>query len=596
MDGQAPAASTVPRANRYDNQPTLPVSPLPRTSLSNSEPSLRFPTPLGNRHLFQWISASDPDLMRLTTTVENSSLDDSAYGLIMSPSGEIHDGNLSESGTSLDTQPSDDVHSLADCHSLPDVGCISDVEWPSEEAEMPLHIASIEQHESIEAHGETLRVQAQPLLLGATPANFDSENPEPYDFYSSDSDAFSNPTLDIIKASTISTINGDKLEPKSAVLEVSDISHDGKQGYLRYAHINSILATAMAFMPHALRCLFLIILVGSMCHSTPLHQLCESAEAWFHRSAPAPPIKMAMTQPSIPMQTGCMKLVLLSENSPTTWLSSTKDPVISFAPRSQTDILIRVSNDTKQHWLAKNCLTVDSLRQDSRVKTSISSVDDGLLLKFPSSEAHGILQLSFTTSCRPKLHRVMSVHFSKSVAEEVYETTRYLARKLPAFIPISVAEAKQHFMGVRQALGAASNMLGHGVVYASGHLTNRIDDIMADVHRSVKGKGDAMERIRSATENIAVAFANTSSLRTRQQLHYIREFRSKVQLYLHLGLLDAQVSAKSWWLKAMLRREERIEYTRKAKEYLARQRSATQEVKQTRRRRAKMGKGSDKGE
>ncbi|PHH83427.1 hypothetical protein CDD82_1081 [Ophiocordyceps australis] len=597
MDEQAPAASTLPPANRYGKQATLPASTLPRTSLSNSEPSLRFPTPLGNRHLFQWISASDPDLMRLTTTVENSGLDGSAYGLIISPSGEIHDGDFSESGTSLDTQPSDDVHSLADCHSLPDAGCVSDAEWTSSEAEMPLHITSIEQHESIQAHDGTLRVQPQPLLLGATHGNFDSENHELYGFYSSDSDAFSNPASDIIKASAISTINGERLEPESPVLQVPGISHNGKQGPSRYAHINSILATAVAFMPHALRCLFFIVLIGSMCHSAQLYILRGSVEGWFHRSAPPPPIKMTMMPPSRPMQPGSMKIVPLNEKSPIAWLSSIREPVISFTPRSQTDILIRVSNDIKKHWLAKNCLTVGALRQDSLVKTSISPVNDGLLLKFPSSEANGILQLSFTTSCRPKLHRVMSVYFSPSVAEEVYyETTRYLAQKVPAFVSTTMAEAKQHFQGVRQALGAASKMLGHSVVDVSGNLANRMDDIMADVYRSIKVKGDAMKRIRSATEEIAVAFANISSLRTRQQLIRIRELRSKVQLYLHLGLLDAQVSAKSWWLKAMLRREERIEYTRKAKEYLARQRSAAQEAKQTRRSRLRMGKSRGNGE
>ncbi|KAK0623590.1 hypothetical protein B0T14DRAFT_425583 [Immersiella caudata] len=83
-------------------------------STSTSVPSLRFPRPLGNSHLANWISNSSPDILQLQppSMSESSSLADSAFEIINGTDTESQDGHMSESTSSLDISRPDDIHSL----------------------------------------------------------------------------------------------------------------------------------------------------------------------------------------------------------------------------------------------------------------------------------------------------------------------------------------------------------------------------------------------------------------------------------------------------------------------------------------------------
>ncbi|KAK3938351.1 hypothetical protein QBC46DRAFT_167295 [Diplogelasinospora grovesii] len=100
-----------------DSAPTTPRSSI-SPSVSTSIPSLRFPKPLGNQDLANWVSRSSPDIMQHNSSLDPGGLSDSAYELINNTDTESQDGRLSESTGSLEnlSRP-DDVHSLGESES-----------------------------------------------------------------------------------------------------------------------------------------------------------------------------------------------------------------------------------------------------------------------------------------------------------------------------------------------------------------------------------------------------------------------------------------------------------------------------------------------
>lgn len=598
MEEKASAASTPPSTNRRDPS-AQSTSTTPQPVLSSSEPSLRFPRPQVNRRLANWISASDPDIMRLTTATEDTGLADSTYELITGTDSESQDGNYTESmGDSVDS-----LHRLDDVHSLDGTEYTHDGESVADDIDVLTRTSS---YEGVDGNDEeTQQVEGEDNDDTLVAQEYNPDASETRD------EACSRSSLEYTQHSlgtpSILTPEVGKL----ACTPTLDFRHLGqpppeKTGSRR-TRLNNRLshlwqagarvkdyvkeAASAALIP-LLFTAALTMLIFTMHNNYANDSIPHPVPVVFTVTATTTSTVVLTTRPSSRARsrspsTGGMGLVPRHGTSDE-WRFGPRKPFISFTPQAQTDILVHVPGYVKQAWLARDCLAIHAVRDGRRIQTSSSPVDQGILLRFPKKEAYGIVNLSLEASCRPRVQRMVKVHFGKGIMEEALEMTRDLAHDLSGLVPAVAQEAERCFEGARRSLGAVSDSVGNSVVFMSDDLLGRLDNALSGARQSLKGaKASAQSCIAGGTGEI-VQNLETASQHVKEQLNRVQDVQSQLQLV----LLDARISAKLWWLEATGRKEEHDDYQRKAKEFVAKKHTAAKEAGQARRHQGKVETGS----
>ncbi|KAM4062322.1 hypothetical protein HRG_009172 [Hirsutella rhossiliensis] len=596
MEEQASAASTPPPTNRRDI-PSARPTPTPQPVLSSSEPFLRFPRPQGNRRLANWISASDPDIMRLTTATEDTGLAESTYELITGTDSESQDGNYTESMGdsvgSLDPHRPDDVHSLDGTEYTHDGESLADdvdvlPRTPSYEG---VDESNDDEAQRVDENDDTLVAQ-----------DHNPDDPEIRDEACSRSSleytqhSLGTPSISTPEVSKLAGIPSLDFQLPGQPPAGKPESHRARSNN-RLAHLwqvgarvkDYVVETTSAALIPLLFTAALAAWISVMDHNLAENSRSHPSTVVSTVTATTTSIVVSTARPSSrarprPPSAGGMGLIPLRDGTSDEWLFGARKPSISFTPQAQTDILVHVPGYVKQAWLARDCLAVNAVRDGRQVETSSSPVDEGILLRFPKKEAYGVVSLSLEATCRPRVQRMVKVHFGKGVMEEALEMTRNLAHDLSGLVPAVAQEAERCFEGARRSLGAVSD----SVVFVSDDLLGRLDNALSGARQSLGGaKANAQSRIAGATED----FANNlgaASRQAKEQLNRVRDVQSQLQLV----LLDARISAKLWWLDATGRKDEHDDYQRKAKEFVAKKHAAAKEAGRARRHQVKVETGS----
>ncbi|KAH6976130.1 hypothetical protein BKA56DRAFT_488384 [Ilyonectria sp. MPI-CAGE-AT-0026] len=498
-------SSLVPTTSTTSS--TTPASTPPRNQLSTSEPSLRFPRPQGNRLLANWISSSNPDIMRVTST-EDTGLSESTYELITGTDTESQDDNytesMGESVGSLDFHRPDDVHSLADTeHTYDDESVAGDVE---------LHTNTARQDDGDEYDTAVLDPTPSPQVDEASASNNESDTES-----ESEDDARSRSSLEYtqqsLKTPSIPTPEASRIVDRPAVDAIA--GDEGDRPSLRTT----------------------ITTWSSECHACP------------H----SPPHDNAL---------------------PDEWLFAGKKPDMAVF-KQHGQFLVRMPSDVKEAWLAKKCLTFSATRGDDSVPMTASSVEDGMLIKFPYEESHGTVKVDITALCRPKIRKAFRVTFDKGIMEGALEITKNLAQDLTELVPAAAQEAERCFGEAKRSLESASD----NVLTVSDSLLKDLSTRFHNAHRSLGFiKLEARERIQSAKEEVSKQFGVIAEQVT-QRLSKSRDVQDQAKL----SLLDAQISAKLWWLKLTGTKDEHNQYEHKAKSFMAKKKADVNEARKTRR-------------
>ncbi|PHH79813.1 hypothetical protein CDD83_3827 [Cordyceps sp. RAO-2017] len=350
-----------------------------------------------------------------------------------------------------------------------------------------------------------------------------------------------------------------------------------------------VIETAWAALPGLLFTAAFALLIPLLCNPRAQDARSPTAGPASTITATTTSVVVSTAKPSSwarprPSPAGGMDLVPLDDDASDEWLFSARKPAISFTPRAQTDILVRVPDDVKQNWLAKDCLAVTAVRDSRQIETSSHPVDEGILLRFPRKEAHGVINLSLEATCRPRLQRLVKVHFGKGVMEEALEMTKNLAHDLTGLVPAAAQEAERRLEDARRSLGAVSDSVGNSVVFVSDNLLNKLGSAVAGARQSLEGArpealGRVRDRVRDRVKGAADDISGKLDTVSGQAAEQVRRVQSRLQL----ALLDAQISANMWWLGATGRREAHDDYQRKAKEFVAKKHSAAKEAVRARR-------------
>ncbi|KEY65610.1 hypothetical protein S7711_08797 [Stachybotrys chartarum IBT 7711] len=569
------AESTAPQTSRTS-------SPNNGATLSRSEPSLRFPKPLGNRQLASWVlSSSNPDINTTPHTESNTmggsayatermaastppifagedTGDDSSYDMVSCTDTESQDGDynesMGESLGSLDFHRPDDVHSLAENEET------GDEDEEDEEEESVVDSSELTARAAERPHFN-LRNDNEKHSLHQESSNVDD-------------DARSQSSLDYTSQSLRTP---SLLTPEASHILEPQTPHQARVHLLRQGLTQSKKWFAnMCSQFRSLRRPTLQAVVISL----PL-LLCVMAPAlipWIYTPFQgANENKLAVTTPAITLSSagfftaskpsstavavasGGADLIPVDEAITADWLFGNKiRPDVSFAARAPKAVVVHVPSSVKRTWLTKDCIVVVTTRDDgNHVVTDWSSIDEGILLRFPAQETHGMLTVDFSTTCRPKVRRVVKVHFGKGVMEEALEMTKNLAHDLGEFVPAAAQEAERRFEGAKRSLGCASHNFGLSVQSASHNLYKTIDSTWSGAQRSL---AIAKNKAEDTASDLAVV-----AQKAKEQLPKAKD----IQDNLHLGLLESQISAKLWWLKVTGRSEEYDAYKEKATAFLA---------------------------
>ncbi|KAF7534471.1 hypothetical protein G7Z17_g13354 [Cylindrodendrum hubeiense] len=565
--------------------PTTSTTP-PRSQLSTSEPSLRFPRPQGNRHLANWISFSNPDIMRVIST-EETGLSESTYELISGTDTESQDDNytesMGESVGSLDFHRPDDVHSLADTeHTYDDESVAGDFEP---------HANTTRLNDGDEYDTAILDPisQAHPDEASAPNSESDTESESEDDARSRSSLEYTQQSL---KTPSIPTPEASRIVDRpDRVVDAADGEDGSRRGSINtwfsawYKDIrdrevqawNSLMESAMSALPGIIFALVVALLIPVF-YSPPPHDLHIPAATPVLTPHPTA-LALSTSQTSstlltLPTSTQVAGLVPLENAFPEQWLFAEKKPDLAVF-KQHGQFLVRIPSDVKEIWLAKKCLIFSATRGDHSVPMAVSSVEDGMLIKFPYEESHGTVKVDITTLCRPKIRKVFRITFDKGIMEGALEITKHLAQDLTELVPAAAQEAERCFGEAKRSLESASD----NVLTVSDSLIKDLLTRFHNAHRSLGSiKVETRERIQSARDEVSKKVGDIAEQVT-QHLSKSRDVQDQAQL----SLLDAQISAKLWWLKITGTKDEHEQYQHKAKGFMAKKKADVIEARKTRR-------------
>ncbi|KAF7544035.1 hypothetical protein G7046_g9872 [Stylonectria norvegica] len=565
---------------------TLQTTPQPTTSsfqnpLSFSEPTLRFPLPQGSRHLANWISASDPDIMRIHTTTEDTGLSDSTYELISGTDSESQDGNytesISESVGSLDFPRADDVHSLAGTETNDDES-----------------VADDEVHAQLtpdDSHDEELDGTLINQLQAAVQQELATE-PEPES--ESDDECRSRSSLEYtqqsLKTPSIQTPEASKIlvggvtedeKPKDSGSDSAEIEHtiaafikssmDSVRGFVipvvsRLADPFTLVILSLSFATLVSLVALVIPLLISTASTPP------GAVPGIAGVTPplALPSSATSSSPRV-TSTGDMGLIPFGDTPCDDWLFVRKKPALSLEKLKPCGhYIIHMPTDTKKAWLDQECFKLSAKRDgntglkrdDKSIHITSSSVPEGIAIEFPFEETYGTVKLNIVTKCRPRIHKSINITFPKGIVEEALEITKLLAQDFTDLAPAVAQEVERRIEDAKRTLSSSTN----NVVSVSDSLVKSLSMRFNSAHRSLgQFKADTRDRIHDLTGEMSKQIGSVVD----QALQHLPDTQD-VKEMAELRLLDAQLSAKIFYLKLAGTQEQYNDYRSKAMDHMAR--------------------------
>lgn len=224
--------------------------------------------------------------------------------------------------------------------------------------------------------------------------------------------------------------------------------------------------------------------------------------------------------------------------------------VCSAETYSPQEILIRMPHDTKLYWLAKDSISIELTRGDEPIKAKFSSVDEGILIEVPKSHAHGVVNVSVTTTRRPKVNETFAVDFGEGIINEALDLGKLIAQDFANMWAVASAESLRRALQVKEAASEVQHTLENRLGAAS------------------------KEAKRMLHQAPLLRFSPLADLLPEPPMHVSQllqwwERRAKqTEDSMEISLLRAQIRAKALWLQMTASKEAHDKFVRKGEEFV----------------------------
>lgn len=552
--------------------PTSPPHPQADDSLSTSEPSLRFPRLAESRQLANWISTSDPNIMRVSSRpTEDSGLSESTYELISgvddneswSQDGNDHD-YISESVSSLEPRRPDDVQSLADTEQMTDDDFTPAPARPSSNNTPPYVSrnpspgpkASNDDYESDyevdEAAASRSSLEYTQQSLGTPSMN----TPEASRVY--EQLPVMHPALGWIKE----IYNTLRARPKAHFESLRRGLEDGTVAVTNPTIVIMVVFQLIAFGLATYAAVGIMANIRTSGHNNQVPPL--AAVTTTASTAPELHTSTTSTSPvrSLAASNYSTALTLREDEPSIEWLFGPKKPEISFSTQANNALLAQIPEGVKTTWMCNDCVSLTAARDGKPVGIAVVSVQEGLIAKFPRREVHGVVDLTLESTCKPVLKKVVKVRFVNGIWEDVLELTKHVTKDLMPVAERGLDEFKKVMEPARNSLRKYSLCL---------HQLPNADEL-------VVMKNEISDLIRTRYDNFRSKFFHSCGRHFNDVQRHGADLVHDAQTRLQLRLLHAQISAKLSWLSILGKKEEHEEYQHKATVFMKKKEAAANKL------------------
>ncbi|KAI1075315.1 hypothetical protein F5B20DRAFT_573546 [Whalleya microplaca] len=576
---------------------------------SHSVPSLRFPRPLGNRQLTNWISSSSPDIMQPGTIQDDDpTLAELGYDII----GTDGESQAESTVSSIDYQRPDEVQSLAGTDTGTDLDANeadTDSSYVEEEEEVVLDAirhadapavsssSSIALEDDTEAEDEDADIE--------TLANQSLENPTDFSQHGllsphrmlNAEQMQAQELLARMREFSAPTQDATPDEEKNAEPPMSPDQTSPTDGEAKYTLPREVYRVVFNYIQEKRN--ILLVLSGLAI----IYSVAVAGKSFLFNS-PAPRVLSTVPVASIPSAAApsSTHTTLSSSLSTSSWTNtgthalqtesslsshvfmpfgrdktqtgttvslSPQQTICSAIPYGRNEILVKIPQNIKSIWLAQDAILIAVSRGPHDIPTKMSFMEEGFLIEIPLGEAHGVLAVSIATTRKPKINETFLVNFGRykftgaldagkqlvrgfaqKVVDTVNETTAWVEE---TYIPALDEMSKQ----VCGQTASASDLLLQGLRDATDTVLGLPARLATQVTAQVKESLDA--------DNIV-------QRQHQAQLELIRQAQD-LRDELGLSYLSAQINSKLWWLRIQGKTEEHQRYRSKAEVYLKEKRA-----------------------
>ncbi|KAK8058525.1 hypothetical protein PG994_008973 [Apiospora phragmitis] len=584
---------------------TLPSPSSPHTPsdhvVSSSVPTLRFPRPIGNRQLTNWVSSSSPDIMRNRSQQDEVPLDSSIADLGFEVIG--NDGELQSSYSEVHYDPqvhelADDVQSIADMTDT--TGTDADTNEvdsdSSEDDEEESHSHSSHNNEGltvVDSHVDNMVHMADQSLEHPTELFTSTDSlksrsssvsgDESLEAHrrklksqgraTGDADAAQEQTHKAGSDRTVYTTATDCLtELKELLNSWSKVATDAFHRMTTRQILTRLLIVliASAVVP-------VISILKPNQSQTGVISTVPAASVSSLRLKTEEPVPTSAVAPSSMPTTTTNALQTTSSLGSIASMPFTREsdaiedsePAVALCSAevySRDAILIKVPQQVMSSWPAKQTVLVAISRGSNDLDPNsigMSEVDEGLVIQVPLKEAYGILDVSIATTRKTKINETFHVNFGNNLLGGALDAGKQLVRgfaqKVVNTVNDTTAWVEEACTPVFDSVSkqASDTTTSDSVLVLQGLRDAGLAVIGAPARVSAQVIQKAKQVLAKDRVSERLFQVETEIVR---QAHDVRDD-------LALGLLHAQLSTKLWWLSVQGKVEEHQEYTTAAKSY-----------------------------
>ncbi|KAH7041256.1 uncharacterized protein B0I36DRAFT_20939 [Microdochium trichocladiopsis] len=532
-------------------------------SSTSSIPTLRFPRPLGNRQLTNWVSSSSPDIMQPSNPLEEDQiLADLGYDVI----GADGESQAESVASSFDYQRPDDVQSLGGTDTGTDLDTNdADTDSSDDEEEIILDDAG-RAYTYAEIAGREVQEEDDAEAFSVQSL----ENPTNLLHHSDSFPELAARTRTSTLKPQPSVYDEDKTKPETLPEQVSSKSgsaaFSGKSKRLQEAWYKKYYDSQRGSFLHKI-CL-LGLGLGLTWGSLLLVHPSQDAPKTLSTVPVASVSTEGVSLPTVISTTisSTTKTQTSLQAAPTSICGKSLMPVVLDTPvplketsqpdalvcaaeiYSRNEILLKIPLAIKASWLAKDAIKLAVSRDGRDMPTNVTTITAGFLIEVPVNEAHGAFEVSILTERKPKIHEVFKIDFGQHTMTDVLDVSKQLVRDLALYVANAVNETTTWVHEVSAPAVDEGAFFTQTMMQRLASLRNQL--------------------VKETTGLLENSISKEELIRRGHQIQVeLKRATLDMRDELSLTLLTAQLSSKLWWLKIQGRTEEYQRYLSKAEAY-----------------------------